>query len=211
MMQTKQDKAELNSLSELRDASDFFTFANAIIERFEKSLNEKAAKKKLKLQGEGSCHQLVLKSEVKKNIINEANNRRSDEYQFGVASVMLESAKQAVLKKNQNLVLEKLIILGIVIDKAMGEMQSLIDAELKKQISAQASKGGKARVANSSKQKAKEKVFEYWKKWKLEGKDFCYSSAAEFSRDMFDKFDELESPPQIEKWCTKWKQEYLLS
>ena len=61
------------------------------------------------------------------------------------------------------------------------------------------------------KQADKSIVKECWFEWQAEplGLDLTkkYKGKAAFSRDMLDKFPNLESQPVIEKWCRSWERE----
>ena len=75
-----------------------------------------------------------------------------------------------------------------------------IEAEvLKDSRRAMAQAGAEARWANDPKAIAKQQVKECWEKWQAEPQN--YKSATAFARDMLSKYEELENPDVIRRWC----------
>jgi len=74
---------------------------------------------------------------------------------------------------------------------------------VKRRISEEKSRGGKAKAANDPRQVEKAFVFECWKEW--HGNPARYKSKVEFAQDMLDKCDHLKSEKKITDWCREWE------
>ncbi len=70
---------------------------------------------------------------------------------------------------------------------------------------AMAKSGAEARWVNDPKAIAKQQVKECWELWQAAPQN--YKSATAFARDMLSKYEELENPDVIRRWCRKWQDE----
>ena len=81
-----------------------------------------------------------------------------------------------------------------------------IEAEvLKDARRAIAKAGADARWINDPKAIAKQQVKECWEMWRAAPQN--YKSATAFARDMLSKFEDLENPDVIRRWCREWQDE----
>ena len=124
---------------------------------------------------------------------------RSTDQSIFQASMLATEAMEMVCIAEREQVLEWL-------PNATTDRIRKIEAEvLKDSRRAMAQAGAEARWANDPKAIAKQHVKECWELWQAAPQN--YKSATAFARDMLSKYEELENPDVIRRWCRQWQDE----
>ena len=124
---------------------------------------------------------------------------RSIEQSTLQASMLAVEAMEMVCTAERELVLTRL-------PEITTDQIRKVEAEvLKDSKRAMAQAGAEARWANDPKAIAKQQVKECWQMWQAAPQN--YKSAAAFARDMLSKYEELENPDVIRRWCREWQAE----
>ena len=113
------------------------------------------------------------------------------------ASMLAIEAMEMVCTAERELVLAQL-------PNVTTEQIRQIEAKvLKDSKRAMAKSGAEAKRDRSPKTRAKQQVKECWVIWRSAPQR--YKSAAAFARDMLSKYEELENPDVIRRWCREWQ------
>lgn len=118
---------------------------------------------------------------------------------------LLQASMLAIDAMEMVCVAERELMLARLPANASEQIRKL-DAEVQKSVRrAMAKSGAEARWVNDPKTLAKQQVKECWEMWKAAPQN--YKSATAFARDMLSKYEELENPDVIRRWCREWQDE----
>lgn len=126
------------------------------------------------------------------------NGRSTDQSMFQASMLATEAMEMVCIAEREQMLAR--------LPTATTDRIREIEAEvLKDARRVMAKSAAEARWINDPKAIAKQQVKECWEMWQAAPQN--YKSATAFARDMLSKYEDLENPDVIRRWCREWQDE----
>lgn len=126
------------------------------------------------------------------------NGRSTDQSMFQASMLAIEAMEMVCTAEREQ-------VLARLPEVTTDQIRKIEAEVLKDSRRSMAKAGAEARWMNDPKAIAKQQVKECWEMWQVAPQN--YKSATAFARDMLSKYEDLENPDVIRRWCREWQAE----
>lgn len=126
------------------------------------------------------------------------NGRSTDQSMFQASMLAIEAMEMVCTAEREQ-------VLARLPEVTTDQIRKVEAEVLKDSRRSMAKAGAEARWMNDPKAIAKQQVKECWEMWQAAPQN--YKSATAFARDMLSKYEDLENPDVIRRWCREWQAE----